>query len=112
KAEFGTPLLEVLARPVQGVPGGVVLLVADPDGEVMADPAPGEQVGQGIARRMPFQEGPDLHRPNVGGAGTPLVEGPEKSDPTARVVLPAILAVENDADQGRSVAFDGLADAP
>src|SRR5262249_41643320 len=34
-------LAEVLAGAVQGVPGGVVFLVADPDGEVVVDPAAG-----------------------------------------------------------------------
>ena len=88
---------------MQGVPGGVVLLVADPDGEVVADPAAGEQARQRVARRMLLQVFADR-----APGGRPascvqrLVEGAQEGHAAAGVVLPAVLAVEDDAHQGRA----------
>src|SRR6516164_4893790 len=48
-------LLQVFSSLVQGVPGGVVLLVPDPDGEVVMNPTPREKVWQGIAPRVVFK---------------------------------------------------------
>src|SRR5262249_3225436 len=91
---------EVLPGPVQGVPGGVVLLVADPDGEVVVDPAAGEQVRQRVARRLALQVVADPHRLDVGGPAAALVQGAQERHAAARVMLPAVLAVEDYADQG------------
>src|SRR5262249_54882350 len=51
---------QVLAGDVQGVPGSIILLVADPDGKVVVDPAPRKQVWQSIARRILIEKVPQL----------------------------------------------------
>src|SRR4051812_3836413 len=43
---------EVLAGIVQMVPGGIVFVMPDPDGEVVIDPTPGEKRRQMILGRM------------------------------------------------------------
>src|SRR4051794_23374627 len=54
-------LLQVLTGAVQGVPGGVVLLVADPDPEVVGDPQASEQTRQQVLRWMSLQILADRH---------------------------------------------------
>src|SRR5262249_15798688 len=105
------PLPQVLPGPVQGVPGGVVLLLGDPDGEVVPDPATGEQPREGVPGRVLFQEVAALHRADLGALAAALVEGAQEDHAAVGVVLPAVLAVEDDADQGgRPAPADGPAD--
>src|SRR6266851_3041596 len=105
-------LQQMLARPVERIPGRIVFLVADPDGEVVTDPTAGKQMWQRVVRRMFFQERTDLDRLQIACAHTTLIKGAEEGHAAAGIMLPAVLAVENDADQGRLSAADCLADAP
>src|SRR5690606_2716493 len=45
-------LLEVLSGLMDGIPGAVVLLMTDPDGEVVGDPASGEELVDAVPRRI------------------------------------------------------------
>src|SRR5258708_2217533 len=86
-------ILEILARLVQRVPGGVVFVVADPDGVVVVDPASREQVGQRVARRIAVEIFAQLDRTNLIVAGTEPIEGTQERHAAVRIMLPAILAV-------------------
>ena len=55
---------------MQRVPGAVVFGVADPDREVVADPASGEEALQGIGRRVFAEELADRDRPMIRGSRT------------------------------------------
>ena len=101
---------EELAGRVQGVPGAVVLVVADPDGEVVADPAPGEEARQGVGRRVLAEELPDRHGRDALVARGVLVEGAEERDAAVGEVFPAVLAVEDDGHESRGVVPAGVAD--
>src|SRR5262245_17381789 len=102
----------MLARDVQQVPGEVVLLVADPDVEVVEDPASGEEVRKGVAGRMALEVFADLHRPNARRLQAPFVQGPQEGYAAAGIMLPAVFAIHDDGDQGGVPAGDGLADGP
>src|SRR5207245_195180 len=71
-------LQQMLARLVERVPGGIVFLMTNPDGEVVTDPATGKEMRQRVARRMFFQEGADLDRLEVARADTALIKGAEE----------------------------------
>ena len=101
---------QVLAGAVQRVPGGVVLFVADPDGEVVVDPAAGEQPRQRVAWRVLAQEFADRDGPHARRRRAALVQLAQELHAAAGVVFPAVLAVQDDADQGRLGAVDRLAD--
>src|ERR1019366_9424926 len=101
---------QVLARFVQRVPRRVVLIVADPDRIVMADPAPGEEVRQGVGRRAVFEIFADLDRAYVLVPRAHLIEGTQKRHAAFGIMFPAILAVKNDAYEHRLIAGDGRAD--
>src|SRR5438105_13212402 len=47
---------QMLACPVQRIPCGIVLLVADPDGEVVSDPTARGEAWQRIPRRVFLQK--------------------------------------------------------
>ncbi len=101
---------EERAGGVQRVPAPVIFGMADPDGEVVADPASGEQVVQRIVRGMVAEKLADLDRPDLPVAGGGLVERTEERHPAVRVVFPAVLAVENDRDERRRIMAAGVAD--
>src|SRR5437870_5133778 len=103
---------QMLARPVQRVPGRVVFLMANPDGEVMTDPTAGKQMRQGVARRMFFEKSADLDRLDIARAHTALIKGAEEGHTPAGIMLPAVLAVEDDTDQCRLGPGYRLADTP
>jgi len=56
------PLDEILPRPLQRIPGRVILFVTNPDGKIMVDPAAGAQIREGVARRMLVEEVADPDR--------------------------------------------------
>src|SRR5260370_3053822 len=61
---------------------------------------------------MFFQERADLDRLEIACADTTLIKGAEEGHAAAGIMLPAVLAVENDTDQSRLSTGDRLADAP
>src|SRR5205823_3443797 len=98
------------AGTVQGIPAAVVLGMSDPDGEIVADPAPGVEPLQRALRRMLAEEFADADRPDPRVADRPLVDRAEERDAAVRIILPTVLAVEDDRDNGRRVVPAGLAD--
>src|SRR5207244_9953523 len=105
------PLAKVLPGLVQRIPSRVVFLVTNPDGKVVIDPASRKQFGQGVAWRKALQISSHAVWQNVRRAHAALIEGAKKDRSAIGIMFPAILAVENDADQGRFGGIDGLADA-
>ena len=73
--------------------------MADPDGEIMANPASGEEVVQQIGGGMLTEELADLDRPDFGVASCILVKGAEERYATVRAHVPAVFTVENDRDE-------------
>src|SRR6266478_5644239 len=104
-------LAEMFPSAVQGVPGRVILLVTNPGGEIVIDPASGKELWQCVAGRIALQISCDTKSVNVLGTRAALVEGAEKSDTPAGIMLPAIFAVENDTHQRRLGVVDSLTDA-
>src|SRR4051794_18454440 len=96
---------------MQQVPGGIVLLMADPDRKVVADPAASGQVGQVIVRRKALQKLADPHGADAGRRCAAPVERPQEIDATVGIVLPAIFAIEDDANKSRRRASRYLANA-
>src|SRR5262245_22129173 len=102
-----------LARLVEQVPGGVVFVVADPDGEIVRYPTAREKSPDAVGGRVVAQV-----ITHTGGAddGMPCrtaIERPQEFDAAVRVILPAVFAVKNDGDEcgtSRVVRFDGTAD--
>ena len=84
--------------------------MADPDGEVVADPASGEEAWECVVRGVLTEELADLYRADVGASGDAMVEGAEERDAAVGVVLPAVFAVEDDGDEGGGVMAAGVAD--
>src|SRR6266498_2928929 len=107
---FFGPAEQEFAGAMKRVPAGIVLLVADPDGEVVIDPAARKQTRHGVWRRIFLQISAERYRPHVGAAATALIEGAQELDTAAGVVLPAVLAVEDHAHQRWLVVGDGGAD--
>src|SRR5437016_13610140 len=101
----------MFAGPVQGVPGRIVFLMANPNSKIVIDPTAGKQVRKRVPRRMLFQKRANLNGLEVAAADTTFVQGTEKSDTAAGIMLPAIFAVEDDAHECRLRTRDGLADS-
>src|SRR5262249_54212097 len=99
-----------LARDMQFVPAAVVLGMTDPDGEILADPAPGEEPLQRLPWWMLGEELADADRANPGVAHDLLVHRAEEPDAPVGVILPAVLAVEDDRDDRCRVVPAGRAD--
>src|SRR5262249_56131348 len=91
-------LQEIFAGSVQSIPGRVVFFMANPDSEIMPNPAAREEVGQCVARRMLLKEIANLHGSHPLAANAALVQSAQESHPSTRVMLPAIFAIENDAN--------------
>src|SRR5262245_58632614 len=88
-----------LPRLVQQVPGGVVFVVADPDGEIVGDPTAREQSpdtvgGRVVAEVIAYAGGTDDGMPR-----RTSIERPQEFDTAVRVILPAVFAVQNDGDE-------------
>ena len=84
--------------------------MADPDREIVADPASREQPGEGVGRRVLFEKLAHRDRPRCGALRDPLVQRAQKRDAAVGIVFPAILAVQDHRDE-RSPGFAGrLAD--
>src|SRR5262249_44044318 len=98
------------ARGVQLVPAAVVFGMTDPDREVVADPAPGEEPVQGLPRGMLGEELAQANRADARVAHRLLVDRAEERDAAGGVMLPAVLAVEDDRDDRGRVVAAGLAD--
>ena len=96
---------------VQRVPGLIVFGVADPDGEVVADPASGEEAWECVVRAGVLQGSEPTFTGRMWAAsGDAMVEGAEKRDAAVGVVLPAVFAVQDDGDEGGGVMAAGVAD--
>src|SRR5207247_9616385 len=93
------PLQQMFAGPVQGVPGRIVFLMANPNSKIVIDPTAGKQVRKRVPRRMFFQKRANLNGLEIAAADTTFVQGTEKSYTAAGIMLPAIFAVEADAHE-------------
>src|SRR5260370_31628371 len=98
------------ARLMEGVPGGIVLFVADPDREIVVNPAAGKQRWQRVARRMLVEILADLQRMNIAGPRAALIECAQKTYSAPWIMLPAVFTIKNDSNQGWGLTVDGLAD--
>ena len=84
--------------------GAVAFGMADPDTEVVLDPTAGEEVRQFVGGRMLFQVVANSDGRDIGVTCHPTIERLEEIDAAARIVFPAVLAIENDAHQGGAVS--------
>ncbi|OPZ60071.1 MAG: hypothetical protein BWY87_00671 [Deltaproteobacteria bacterium ADurb.Bin510] len=86
----------------QGLPGQAILLVADPDREVVVDPGTGGQRRDG--RRGRGRRIAEAPRPDRGVSAQSLVDAAQKAFTAIAVVLPGVLAVQNHADKAALLA--------
>ena len=89
---------------VQRVPGAVALGMSDPDAEIVPDPTAGEKVAEFVGGRVVVQIIADPHRLDLRMSHHAAVNVAEEIDPGVGIVFPAVLAVEDDADQRRPMA--------
>src|SRR5438552_3231210 len=82
-------LPQMLAGALDSVPTEIVFLMANPNREVVADPATREEVRQRVARRMLGEMVVDAHRANAGCVRAALVEGTQEIDAAVGIMLPA-----------------------
>src|SRR5262249_20294486 len=69
------PAAEMFARLVQSIPRGIVLFMSDPDGEVVMNPAAGEQPRYRVPRRILLQVFTQSDRTNFRDSCAALVQG-------------------------------------
>jgi hypothetical protein len=67
-------------------------------------------MGQGIARRILRQILAQLDRTNTLVAGAQMIQGSQEGHAAIGIMLPAVLTVENDADERRLIARNRVAD--
>ena len=94
---FAPPGCRNCSRVVQQVPGGAVLVVADPDGEVVRDPTPGEEPRRSCRWRDARR---DARTSAPAGCSVscvrPRYSCAQERHAAVGIVLPAVLAVEDD----------------
>src|SRR5262245_43806252 len=103
-ASFGNSGQQVLPRLVHQIPRAIALVMADPDAEVVLDPTAREEMSDLVGRGMWVQIISDARRAELWVAGDACIQLPQELDAATGVVLPAVFAVEHDADQGRPMA--------
>src|SRR6516225_1605097 len=69
-------LQKKLPRLVEKVPGGVILVMADPDGEIVRYPASGEEATDAICGRMVAQVFAHAYRPDRWMPRGAAIQGP------------------------------------
>ena len=95
---------------MEGVPALVVFGMADPDREIVADPASREQPGQRVGRGMLAHELAGLDRSDSVIPRCTLVEGAEEGNAAVGIVFPAVLAVEDHRNDRCGALAAGVTD--